>query len=83
MKHVTSTIEAYRDGIRAAAAFAGYWDQHITGTMYRFEDIILCKFNLRKRPRKKHVPKTPALKKHHSDEQTAGYIAVIKRMNKR
>lgn len=38
--------EGYRAGIKAAADFAGTWDQQITGTPYKFEDIILGKFNL-------------------------------------
>lgn len=38
--------DGYRSGIRAAAAFAGEWDRQIAGTPYRFEDIILGKFNL-------------------------------------
>jgi hypothetical protein len=43
----------YRMGIRAAAAFAGSWDKQIACPS-RFEDVILCKFNLRKgKPRKK------------------------------
>jgi hypothetical protein len=37
---------AWQDGVRAAAAFAGEWDKQITGTPYKFEDIILCKLNL-------------------------------------
>jgi hypothetical protein len=48
--------EAYRigriDGIHAAAHFAGEWDKQISHP-YKFADTILCKFNLRKQPRKK------------------------------
>ena len=43
----------YRLGVRAAAEFVGGWDKQINHP-YRFEDVILYKFNLRKRkPRKK------------------------------
>lgn len=43
----------WEDGVRHAAKFAGTWDRSISGTPYRFEDIILCKFNLKKRLRRK------------------------------
>ena len=40
-------------GVKCAAGFAGEWDRQINHP-YRFEDVILYKFNLRKRkPRKK------------------------------
>ena len=45
--------EAYRDGIRAAASFAGEFDKQINHP-YQFEDVILYKFNLiNKKPREK------------------------------
>lgn len=37
---------AYCRGIRAAAGFASEWDSQISGTKYKFESIILGKFNL-------------------------------------
>lgn len=45
----------YIIGIKAAAGFAGTWDQQITGTEFRFEDMILLKFNLlgKRKPRRK------------------------------
>lgn len=51
-------LAAFRRGVRAAAGFAGGWDKQITGTRYRFEDIILFKFNLIRKGsmRRKSVP---------------------------
>jgi hypothetical protein len=44
---------AIKQGIKMAAEFAGTFDKQIDHP-YRFEDVILHKFNLRKRkPRKK------------------------------
>lgn len=45
----------YIQGIRHAAEFAGTYDQQITGTEFKFEDLILLKFNLigRRKPRRK------------------------------
>jgi hypothetical protein len=52
-----SPQEGYRAGIRAAAAFAGEWDSQIA-CLYRFADVILCKFNLRAgQPRRKRGPR--------------------------
>jgi hypothetical protein len=49
----TSTLKLYnarkagvKAGIRQAARFAGSFDKQITQTEYKFEDIILVKFNL-------------------------------------
>lgn len=59
--HMSERAEraAFRRGVRAAAGFAGEWDAQITGTKYRFEDIILFKFNLirKKSVRKKRSPR--------------------------
>lgn len=56
---LTPEEEAFRRGIRAAADFAGTWDNYITGTPYYFEDVILGKFNLlpKSKMRKKKVPR--------------------------
>lgn len=45
----------YQEGIRDAANFAGTWDKQISGTPFKFEDLILLKFNLigRRKPRRK------------------------------
>jgi len=45
----------YVQGIKDAASFAGTWDQQITGTPFKFEDLILLKFNLigKRKPRRK------------------------------
>lgn len=46
----------YRRGVRAAAQFAGTFDKQIQHP-YRFEDVILYKFNLRRaKPRRKPRP---------------------------
>lgn len=45
--------QAFQFGIVCAAEFAGTWDKQIAWP-YRFADVILHKFNLRKpKPRKK------------------------------
>ena len=47
--------EGYIVGIRAVAQFVGEWDRQIRHP-FRFEDVILYKFNLRKTtPRRKRV----------------------------
>jgi hypothetical protein len=45
----------YTAGIRAAAEFAGTYDKQISGTVFKFEDLILLKFNLigNRKPRRK------------------------------
>lgn len=46
------------DTVRAVAQWAGQWDSQITGTEYKFEDIILGKFNLikKRKMRKRDKP---------------------------
>ena len=48
--------EGYRAGIQAAAAFATTWDGQITGTVWTLESIILSKFNLIRRMKRKKKP---------------------------
>ena len=50
--------ESYRDGIRAAADFAGQWESQIVNTQYLFEDIILYKFNLIRQNKMRRKRKT-------------------------
>ena len=47
--------DGFKQGIRCVAEFVGTWDKQIN-CQYRFEDIILMKFNMlnRKNPRKKN-----------------------------
>ena len=46
---------AYLRGVKAAAQFIGEWDSQINHP-YRMEDVILCKFNIRRgKPRKKKL----------------------------
>lgn len=42
-KMIKANRDGYRQGIRAAAGFAGTWDQQITGTEFKFENLILLK----------------------------------------
>lgn len=57
--------EEFRRGVKAAASFAGEWDKQINHP-YRFEDVILCKFNLttRKKPRLKRARKGERKDRH-------------------
>lgn len=60
-KMMAANSSGYKDGFKAgiiaAAQFAGTWDNQISGTEYRFEDVILMKFNLiaKRKMRKKPV----------------------------
>jgi len=54
-KMIAENRRGYRQGIKDAASFAGTWDQQITGTEFKFKDLILLKFNLlgKRKPRRK------------------------------
>jgi len=58
----TTYNDGFRDGVRAAAGFAGDWDMHIMSP-YKFEDIVLGKFGLLKKSKMRRKPHVKLVKK--------------------